>query len=205
MHLKNICFYLSCALLLVGCATSPATQFYTLNATKIEQTTQTFATAKPKCRIAVGQATIPDAVNRAAIMTRHGNNQVQIHENHRWTESLKTEISRVVALNIAASLPDVQVFAYPQQLALGDADFDVMLDVQAFDAIQGERIVLDVQWRVQHRADEKQRITRRSYLTESVDGDDMVAIVAAFSRALAMVSEEIAVAVSSNVIQKPDS
>jgi Uncharacterized protein conserved in bacteria len=177
-------------LLLTGCATSPATQFYTLNAVNAEQTTQT--SGAPKYRVVVGMATIPDSVNRTAMVTREGANEVRVHENQRWAESLKSEIPRVVALNISSQLPDAQVAAYPQQLALGEADFDVLLDVQAFDATISEAVVLDVQWRIQRHGENGVSVARRTRLTEKVQGDDMAEVAAAFSRALAVVSQEIA-------------
>ncbi len=203
MFLRNICFGLLCMLLLAGCATSPATRFYTLSAIKTEEATQNFVT--PKYRIVIGQATIPDTVNRAAIVTRQGDNRVQVHENHRWTESLKTEIPRVIALNLSALLPDAQVAGYPQRLALADADFDVVLDVRAFDAMPGKAVALDVQWRIQNRTDEKRTLIQHARLTEEVDGDGMAAVAAAFSRVLATLSEEMAAVVRSETLKQSDS
>lgn len=203
MFLRNIYFGLLCMLLLAGCSTSPATRFYTLSAIKTEEAMQNFVT--PKYRIVIGQATIPDTVNRAAIVTRQGDNRVQVHENHRWTESLKTEIPRVIALNLSALLPDAQVAAYPQRLALADADFDVVLDVRAFDAMPGKAVALDVQWRIQNRTDEKQTHIQHARLTEEVDGDGMAAVAAAFSRVLATLSEEMAAVVRSETLKQSDS
>jgi uncharacterized lipoprotein YmbA len=171
---------------LAGCGSSPKVNFYTLSADAAPPQ----AAAPAPYSVAIGAVTIPDAVDRAQFVVRTGPNQVTVNEFEVWAGSLKTEIPRVVAGNLAQLLAGASVFAYPLG---GDADIKVLLDVQRFESAPGDAATIEVLWTVQP-AKGALRIGR-SVAREATAGTGYDALAAAHSRALAAVSRDIASAV----------
>jgi uncharacterized lipoprotein YmbA len=173
--------------LAAGCGSSPPSRFYTLSGTT------TAAAASSKLSVAVGPVTIPAAVDRPQIVVNTGANQVELDEFNRWASPLGNSISRVVAVNLVGLLGTPNVTLFPQMLA-ADADFRVAIEVQRFDSTPGESAVLDAVWIVRRARDGKSD-TGRTTVRETVQEKSMDALVAAHSRAIARLSQDIAAAV----------
>ena len=171
---------------LAGCGSSPKVNFYTLSTDAAPPQ----AAAPAPYSVAIGAVTIPDAVDRAQFVVRTGPNQVTVNEFEVWAGSLKTEIPRIVAGNLAQLLAGASVFAYPQG---GDADCKVLLDVRRFESAPGEAATIEVQWTVQTAKGASRN--GRSVVREATAGTGYDALAAAHSRALAVVSRDIAAAV----------
>jgi len=120
-------------------------------------------------------------------------NQVELDEFNRWASPLGNNISRVVAVNLGALLGTPNVTLFPQMLA-ADADFRVAIEVQRFDSTPGEAAVLDAVWTVR-RAKDAKADTGRTTVRETVQEKSIEALVAAHSRAMARLSQDIAAAV----------
>ena len=95
------------AALLLGCGASPRENFYMLPTDRTS--TCPFDGASTPARIVVGPITLPEIVDRPQFVVRVGPNQVAIAEQHRWAEPLKSQISRVIAQNLAQFLGATQV------------------------------------------------------------------------------------------------
>jgi uncharacterized protein len=79
--------------LFAGCATSPASKFYTLSPVQVvEQSSSTNPVT-----IAIDPVTVPELVDRSQIVTALDANRVSIDEFARWAEPLKGQIPRVLA------------------------------------------------------------------------------------------------------------
>jgi hypothetical protein len=185
--------------LLAGCSTTPPTRFYALDAVAVPASAAGQASV-PSPRsgaaattVAVRTVAVPGAVDRPQFVVRSGDSRVSLDEYHRWAGPLRDEIARVVAGNLAADLggPVVTVSA-----ALpSTSDLVVLLDVQRFDAKAGEGVDIEVVWIVRRAADDAPGRSGRSVVRESASGAGYEALVAAYNRALARASRDIAAAI----------
>ena len=179
---------------LIGCASSPRETYYTLSAGAAVNGVSP-ASGESVYSIAVGPITLPEVVDRPQFVLRAGPNEVTIVELHRWAGPLKSEISRIIADNLAADLNVKRVAAYPQS-AGDNADYRVLVDIQRFDSTLGESATIDALWTVKRISDGALR-TGRSTARESGSGGTYDALAAAHSRALTTISREIAEAIRS--------
>src|SRR5438876_949059 len=173
--------------LAAGCGSSPPSHFYTLSGTT------TTPAASSNLSVSVGPIPIPAAVDRPQMVVSTSANQVELDEFNRWASPLGNNISRVVAMNLVSLLGTPNVTLFPQMLA-ADSDFRVAVKVQRFDSTPGESAVLDAVWTVRRARDGKTD-TGRTTVRETVSEKSIDALVAAHSRAVARLSQDIATAV----------
>jgi len=171
------------ALLAAGCASTPASRFYTLSA-QIESVAYT-----PGPSVSVAAVTVPDVVDRPQLVVAVNANEVIIVEQHRWAEPLKGELGRVIAENLSRMTGNAHIAAYPQNASL-NAEYRVLVDFQRFAGRPEGEVLLDALWSLRAANGDLLR-SGRARAQESADkGYD--ALVAAYSRALSTVSAEIA-------------
>ena len=171
-----------------GCGAPLKERFYTLSAPEPPVVRALYS-------VTVGPVSIPDVVDRPQFVLRMAGDQVSIAEQTRWASSLKSEIPRVIAANLAQSLGDAYVSTYPQ--AAGSvADYRVAVDIQRFESALGDAATIEALWTVVPLKD-KTGATRsgRSLAREPAQGPDHDALVAAHGRALASIGRDIAAAV----------
>ena len=182
--------------MLSGCASSPPVHFYQLSAEAAADAASP-ATVGPELRIAVGPLSLPEVVDRPQFVVRSGPNQVTMIDEHRWAESLKGKIPRVIAENLGRLLATGQVWAYPQN-ATGSFDYRVLVDIQRFESTPGQMAAIDALWTIQRPSKEGVvSKTGRSSVQQPMAGKGYDALVAAHSRGLAEISREIAEAIRS--------
>lgn len=173
--------------LLAGCSRSPRVMFYTLSTAAAPEAP---SPSPSIVSVAIGPVTIPDRVDRPQLVVRTSANQVDILETHRWAESLKSEIPRIIAADLDILLKPAQVSAYPQNAGL-DADFRILVDIQRFEMTAREGVTLDALWTIR-RTDGGVSKTGRSVVSEPAGTAGYDALVAAQSRALTAVSRDLA-------------
>jgi uncharacterized protein len=173
---------------LVGCA-SPKAQFYTLSA---EAPREGVNRGSP-VTVVIGAVSVPELVDRPQIVVRAGTNHVAIEEFARWAESLKSQIPHVVAADLSQLLNSPRVSTSPIG---GDptAVWRVRMDVQRFEADLGDAATVDVLWSVSPPG-KASPLTGRTVVREPCTGVGYDAAVAAWSRALATVSRDVAAAI----------
>ena len=180
--------------MLSGCASSPPVHFYQLSAEAAADGSGP-ATVGTELRIAVGPISLPEVVDRPQFVVRSGPNNVTLIDEHRWAESLKGEIPRVIADNLSRLLATGQVWAYPQN-ATGSFDYRVLVDIQRFESTPGQMAAIDALWTIQRPSKEGTvSKTGRSSVQQPMAGQGYDALVSAHSRALAAISGEIAEAI----------
>lgn len=179
--------------LLAACSTTPSTRFYALEPVATAKSSTGASLAKGISAVGVKTVALPAAVDRPQLVVRTGDARVALDEFNRWAGPLRDEIARVVAGNLAAELggPVVTV----SSILPGPSDLLVLLDVQRFDAKQGEGVEVDVVWIIRRGGDEAPGRSGRAVVRESASGTGYDVLVAAFNRALAGVSRDIAAAV----------
>jgi uncharacterized protein len=175
------------AALAPGCGSSPNSRFYTLSASASP------GAAPSTLSVAVGPVTIPAAVDRPQMVVSMGPNQVELDEFNRWAGPLGNNISRVVAVNLVTLLGTPHVTLFPEMLSAG-ADFRVAIEVQRFDSTPGESAVLDAVWIVRRAKDGKSE-TGRTTVRETLQDRSYDVLVAAHSRGIARLSQDVAAAV----------
>jgi uncharacterized protein len=173
--------------LLTACATPPS-HFYTLSPSH-----ETLAGPVFSATVAVGPVSIPESVNRPEIVVQVGPNQVALDEFNRWASPLQSDIQRVLVENLTRLLGTPSVFRYPQG-PINSPDFRVEIEVLRFESAMGNTAVLDVIWTV-HGRGEKDLRTGRTTSREPPSDKSYDALAAAHSRALGVLSRDIAEAI----------
>jgi uncharacterized lipoprotein YmbA len=136
---------LVCLLILVGCASAPPTQFYSLGTPYNSPVIQNTANLKPL--IGVAQVSLPIELERKQIVTRDTNGKLHFAEQHQWAALLKQNMTEVLAKNLATQQPEFWFKAYPWNL-LGMVDYRLVIDVTKLEIVLGKTISLSVDWTI---------------------------------------------------------
>lgn len=185
--------------LTTGCTPSVTLNHYTLSSHAIRdsKTPQTEAFAQS---VGLGPVTLPEMVDRPQLVLRTSAHRVVLAETHRWAGPLRIELARVLADNLAALLGSRSIPSYPQRGA-EHADVRVSVDVQRFESILGKTATIAAIWTVQW-ANGTQR-TDSASVQEPISDESYDALVAAHSRALMTLSQNIASTIRGGASPRP--
>jgi len=178
-----------------GCGASAPARFYTLDAAASANGTPAAHHA-----VLVGPVSIPPVVDRPQFVVQVAPNRVAVDEFNRWAAPLDDSIARAVAGNLATLLGTSKVAVAP--LANFDPDYRVTINVQRFDSLRGEAVIVDAVWAVR-KTGVKDARSGRTLAREAVQDESFEALAAAHSRALATVSGDIAAAIRAEATAKP--
>lgn len=173
-------------LLIAGCGRSPQVQFYTLTPV-VPSEASLLVKAAPS--IAIAAVTLPELVDRPQLVVADTGTKVAILETRRWAEPLKSAIPRLLAENLSRLINAEQISFYPQHAA-DRADYRVFVDFQRFEATD-TTVIVDALWSIRSVKTDKS-LSGRSRITEPIANAEFETLVAAYSRALAAVSRELA-------------
>jgi uncharacterized protein len=172
-----------------GCSRSPAPRFYTLNPIQ-DQVVSRRSSAGQNAVVGIGPVKMADYLDQAQIVSRTGDNQVVRAEYDRWLGPLRNNFVNVVAEDIGFLLPTDQIQLFPWRTDL-PMDYQITIDVVRFDGRLGDAARLESRWSILKGPEKKLAKTGRSSISEPVTGPDYADLVAAQSRALARLSQEI--------------
>ena len=178
------------ALAIAGCGSSPSAKFYILNTVDRNVSTSAAPTQDRNIAVKVGPVSIPDTLDHSQIVTRSGKNMLILNEFNRWGGDFQSDVQRILGENISILLPTDQV-VLSSEVSLVPTDFQVVINIREFDGNLGGNITLNADWSVTHKGKEKTVIAKKSVLQENAEGSDYQAYVAAQSRLLAKLSQEI--------------
>jgi uncharacterized protein len=173
--------------LAAGCASTPASRFYTLSAASEPPGSSSTLS------VVVGPVSVPAVVDRPQIVVSVGPNQVRLEEFNRWAAPLQNNIAGVVADNLVLMLGTPRITSSAQASST-DANYRAAIDVQIFQSVPGESALLDAVWSVR-RTKDGQATTGRTKVRETVEDKGYDALAAAHSRAVARLSRDVADAV----------
>jgi uncharacterized lipoprotein YmbA len=176
--------------LLASCSTTPAVKYYTLNPFSEMQPDISQAVSVDTLAIGVELVGFPKFLDRPQIVTRKSQNRLEVSEFHRWAGSFSEDFLRVLAENISILLPMSRVAVHPWKDKFSPTHH-IKLNVEQFDGQFGKHVILNVTWSVAKQKDENDPVVKNSLIKEAVSTEDYEAIVAAKSRALAELSQEI--------------
>jgi uncharacterized lipoprotein YmbA len=140
--------------------------------------------------VSIGPVTIPDQLDRPQLVVRTSANQVDFLETHRWAESLKSEIPRVLAADLDLLLTPTRVSTYPQSAGL-DAEFRIFVDILRFEMTEGKGVTVDLLWSIRSKVGGTLK-NGHAVASEPVNSAGYEPLVAAQSRALAAISRDFA-------------
>ena len=184
-------------LALAACRTSAPARFYTLDPTA----TADGGAPAASYAVAVGPVSIPPVVDRPQFVVQVAPNRIAVDEFNRWASPLDDNIARTVAGDLTILLGTPRVVTGPLAPSLAPA-YRVAIDVQRFESVPGQNVVVDAVWAVQKGTTRGVR-SGRTIAREPVDGAGFDALAAAHSRALAKLSADIAAAIRAEAAAKP--
>ncbi len=187
------------ALLVIGaCGSTAPSRFYTLSNVPPEPALVSPALDsggdQSLSTVLVGTIEMPQTLDRPQFVRRSGSNTVELAELDRWSEPLEGMIRRSLADDLATRLPKARVMT--SVLPSVPIDHTLMLEIDRFEADAAGTVKLSGQWFVLTNGIPAPRVSRRSTIEERAGTNDTEAIVAAMSRALAALSNEMAAALS---------
>ncbi len=181
--------------LCLGCFGSVApSYYYTLNPA-VPETGLADTKSDAGLVIGLGPLTLPDYLNRPAIVTRIGANRLVVSENHRWAGTLRDEILRAVAADLEALTGARQVVVFPWRVDI-EPDLRLRVDIQAFEGRRGGKVQLKAAWSLTPNRSGQPAVQRMTVVAADAPGDDFDSLAAAMAKALAGLSKQMADAVS---------
>jgi uncharacterized protein len=187
---------------LAGCAVADPTQFYTLGhppagradsriSASMAFTPPASTDRTEMVSVGVGPVIMPGYLRRSQIVTRTGD-QLDVAMFHRWAEPLEDGIARVLADEISARVPTDRIVMFPWRGVVARAiQYQVVVVVMRLDGRRGGDITLDTRWRILGK-DGAELAFRRSTMSETAAGPGYQAMIAAMTRALDALGQEIA-------------
>jgi uncharacterized protein len=186
-------------LVLGGCArmlgtSSPPTRYFVLSPLTIESsmdssatdgepsdsTTMEIAPETTEIGIAVEPLHIPSYLDRAEIVVRTGDNELDIADFNKWGEDIKSNLSRTLIENLSMLFDSDKIYLIPSKKRQAP-NFRIALRIKKFERGHDGTTILSVRWMLYSR--DKKVLFRESILLtgEEVDKDDYPAIVKAMS------------------------
>ncbi len=208
MIIKNVFFRLALVILgaflviLGGCAHTDPARFYILHSLSSSKTDKQVIATEYDVPIVIGPIELREYLDRPQIVTRLSSNELKIAEFDQWAESLKNNISRVLAENISILLSTEDVFVYPWKRS-ELIEYQVIMEVIRFDGTLGGNVVLDTHWAILAGDEGKMLLIKKSSYSRPTGGEDYQALVAAKSQTLADFSRDIAQAINSITQEVP--
>ena len=135
------------AALATGCASVPPTRFYVV--TPLEEKA---AVAAPGPGVVVAGVRLPQYLERPQLVTRSGDNQLQVEEFHQWGGNLAKDLTRVLAENLSQLLRSDGVVAAPHTLR-ARPDYRVEVELLRFERAADARVHLTAKWWLLRGAD----------------------------------------------------
>jgi len=182
---------LGLAVALAGCATdTPPTRWHNLVAAVPGAPAAVPSGART---LAVGPVSVPDEVDRPQLVVRTARGAPVRLDGERWSEPVKAQLPRALALALAARLPATVVAAHDGVLVLPSAR--LIVEVQRFELQRDpDRAVLRAVWTLRPGAAKEGGPAVPAQVFETVvaaAGPDPTALVAAMTAAVDQLSGRI--------------
>jgi uncharacterized lipoprotein YmbA len=181
-------------LFLAGCTAikTKTSRFYVLSSMAgVETEKQVRPSDTSNISISIGPISLPKYLRKPQIVTRTGNNELNLAEFDRWAGKIEEDIGRVIAENLGHMLATDKVLSYPSMQAIGP-DYNIQIDISRFDGRLGGDIELIVRWAVLDGQGRAVHGIKATHIIESAGGEGYADMVLAQSKALAVFSRELA-------------
>ena len=182
-----------CSLWLAGCATGPPPTFYVLQSPDSVELTG----VERGVAVGVGPVELAPYLDRPQIVNRDSRFRLDLSEANQWAEPLKFAIPRAIAVNLSNLLQSNRVYLIPMRRQV-PLDYQVAIDIPRFDGQLGGDAILSARWTVFRKDTSEVLLAKISVIREASESSDFEAMVAAGSRALEKLSEQIASAIKAH-------
>ena len=103
--------------------------------------------------VVLGPVTLPDSVDRQQIVTRSGDNRLDISDLHRWAQPLSGAIAAVLADDLYHALGKTTLIGIQgQETAASDPDYRIAIDIRRFEAVLGHSASVEAAWIIRREA-----------------------------------------------------
>lgn len=144
--------------------------------------------------VGVGPISLPGYLERSEIAIRETEHRLTYAATDRWAEPLRDNLTRVFGRDLVRLLQPDHLAFHPWYASEG-VEYGVAVDVTRFEADgDGASVTLEATWRVEVVGGGAV-LRRSSVIREESEGPGTEASVAALSRALARLAEDVALAV----------
>jgi uncharacterized lipoprotein YmbA len=148
MKIKYIAWVLGSAALaagLAGCASAPASHYYSLMPEAVDAAPGQAASAQASYTISVSPVQVPEQVDKPQIVLNEPDSaQVTPLGGYLWAAKLSEEVRSALADDLSRRLGALE--APPANLAKDQGNWQVNVKIQRFDSYYGNRAVLDASW-----------------------------------------------------------
>jgi uncharacterized protein len=141
--------------------------------------------------IGVGPVSLAEYIDRPNIVIAEAPNQLGVAENHRWSGDLSEGIARVTATNLGRRMNTGNVQTYPWRND-GEISYQVTLDIRQLHGGDDGYAVIEAGWRAYSLPDRRLKASRTFVDREALEADGYQPLVAAQSRLLARLADDIA-------------
>jgi hypothetical protein len=179
----------------VSAGTSPQARFYSLRSLKDKEITKFEAPALKEAVIGLGPLELPAYLSRPQIVTRRGDNELELAEFNRWAEPLEDAILRVVAQNLMLIFPETKVLLYPWGY-YEPLNYQVAVEIISIDAALQNEVQLCINWSALNAEDKKVFLTKNSTYNIKVNKSNYNGMIEALNQGLYDFSLEIAKAIA---------
>ncbi len=192
--LRGLPVILSIAVIFLGGCRSQTPRFYALSPIQEDAVISKREGQAQNAVLGIGPVKLADYLDQSMLVTRTSDNQAVKAQFDRWVGSFKDNFINVLADNIGFLLSTEKIYLYPWRTTV-PIDYQVVLDVVRCDGRLGDAAWLEARWSIFQGPEKKLLKINRSSIREPVSGADYAALVAAQSRTLATLSQEIAEAI----------
>ena len=185
---------LAVAIAAMAAACTPTTRYYTMSA--VQPDAPLAAASLPAgAVVAVGPVDLPDYVDRPQIVVRTGQHMLEQAAFAQWGGDLNDMVPRLLADDLGQRLPGAHMVDFP---AAGDVpwDYRVPVNISRFDVSETGEAVITAHWQVRGKPGSADVVVRESVATAQAKGNSYSDRVDALSRALGVVADDIAKALT---------
>lgn len=168
---------------LTACSSSPKS-FYLLTPSEAPP-------ARGGLAVGVGPISFPAYADRPHLVLQEGEHRFVIAESHRWAGDVTDNFTRVLAAEVGRALNSGRVRAYPWESDAG-LQYQLTVDVLHFHGTTDGDAVLEVAWRAYALPERRQTHARTWSDREPLARDGYDALVAAQSRLISRLAQDIA-------------
>jgi uncharacterized lipoprotein YmbA len=198
LRIRIVMFLVLAGSFLCGCitTTTPATRFYVLNPLDPGVNLVSEIDRKGALSVEVASLRLPQYLERPQIVTRSGENRLELAEYHQWGGNLRKNMMRVLAQNLSRLLATPHIAIYPNRPTISP-DFSLELEVMQFEMDSDRQVRLSAQWRLSSGKDRKPLTTRITDLASPVcqKGEDFEHTVSTMSKLFGELSQIIGSAI----------
>ncbi len=199
IHSKlTIAALLAIALFITGClggpSPTPPTRFYVLNpvySAENPNRPEPITVLDEDVVLGIGPIKLSQALDRPQIIMRTSQNEIQVADLDRWAAPLDENIASVLTDNLSTLLATGSILRFPWKTSI-PIDYQIVMEITRFDGMPGGNVNLRARWGVLTQNASIVLAKNETILNGPTGGDTIGEMVAAQSRLMAMLSEEIA-------------